>query len=61
MGVFKGKMSISQIAFMAAFYAIVDTILSNNIHWDNRYIHGIFGGLITLIGGILAGFIIKKA
>ncbi|WP_167555267.1 hypothetical protein [Gottfriedia acidiceleris] len=53
-------MSISQIAFMGAFYAIVDTILSNYIHWDNRYIHGIFGGLIILIGGILAGFIIKK-
>lgn len=60
MGKLKGKMSISQILFMAIFYATVSTVLSDYIHWDNRFINGIFGGLIRLIGGILAIFIIKN-
>ncbi|GGI11536.1 hypothetical protein [Gottfriedia solisilvae] len=56
----KGKMSISHIFFMAAFSAIVNTIISHNVNWDNRYITGLIAGLVTFIGGILAIFIIKN-
>ena len=57
---FKGKMSISQIFFMAAFSAILNTILSHYFNWDNSFIAAIFAGLVTFIGGILAIFIIKN-
>ncbi|MFF2877604.1 hypothetical protein ACFVR2_14910 [Gottfriedia sp. NPDC057991] len=40
----KGKMTISQILFASAFYAIIDTILEGYFKWDNRYIFGILGG-----------------
>ncbi|WP_088068069.1 hypothetical protein [Gottfriedia luciferensis] len=60
MGKLNRKMSISHIFFIAVFYAIVSTILDHFIQWDNRLVAGIFGGFITLIGGVLALFILKN-
>jgi hypothetical protein len=54
----KGKMSISRMAFACAFSAIISTILEDYIH--NRYILGIAAGLATIIGLILALFIIRS-
>ncbi|WP_088068792.1 hypothetical protein [Gottfriedia luciferensis] len=53
------KMSISHLFFIAILYAIASTILDHFIHWDNRFITGLFSGLIILIGSFLALFIIK--
>jgi uncharacterized membrane protein YjjP (DUF1212 family) len=60
MGRFKRKVNISQIIFMAAFSATVNTILSSYIDWDNRLIAAIISGLVTFIGGILALIFIKN-
>ncbi|PGZ91284.1 MULTISPECIES: hypothetical protein [unclassified Bacillus (in: firmicutes)] len=54
----KGKMSISRMAFACAFYATITTIFEDYFH--NRYIFGVFGGLVTIFGFMLAILIFRN-
>lgn len=53
-----GKMNISQIIFASAFYAIITTIFEDYFH--NRSIFGLFGGLVILLGFMLAKLIVRN-
>ncbi|MGG0175094.1 hypothetical protein [Gottfriedia acidiceleris] len=56
----KRKMTISHILFASVFYALTVTILEDYFNWDNRYISGVFGGFVTILGYMLARLIIRK-
>ncbi|WP_191562464.1 hypothetical protein [Metabacillus idriensis] len=55
----KMKLNIPQIILMSFFVATVVTISNSLIDWDQRIYAGIFAGLTTIIGGILAKVIIR--
>jgi uncharacterized transporter YbjL len=55
----KMKLNIPQIILMCVFAATVVTISNSLIDWDERIYAGIFAGLTTIIGGLLAKVIIR--
>jgi hypothetical protein len=55
----KMKLNIPQIILMSFFVATVVTISNSLIDWDRRIYAGIFAGLTTIVGGLLAKVIIR--
>jgi hypothetical protein len=55
----KMKLNIPQIILMSFFVATVVTISNSLIDWDKRIYAGIFAGLTTIVGGLIAKVIIR--
>ncbi|MGM0922628.1 MAG: hypothetical protein ACQEWW_15650 [Bacillota bacterium] len=55
----KMKLNIPQIILMSFFVATVVTISNALIDWDKRIYAGVFAGLTTIVGGLLAKVIIR--
>ncbi|TDL76161.1 hypothetical protein [Peribacillus frigoritolerans] len=55
----KMKLNIPQVILMSFFAATVVTISNSLIDWDKKIYAGIFAGLTTIVGGILAKVIIR--
>jgi hypothetical protein len=53
------KLNIPQIILMSFFVASVVTISNSLLDWDKRIYAGIFAGLTTVVGGILAKVLIR--
>ncbi|USK32592.1 hypothetical protein LIT25_18600 [Bacillus sp. F19] len=55
----KMKLNVPQIILMSVFVATVVTISNSLIDWDKRIYAGIFAGLTTIVGALIAKVIIK--
>ncbi|MGG4489861.1 hypothetical protein [Metabacillus idriensis] len=55
----KMKLNLPQIILMSVFAATVVPISNSLIDWDKRIYAGIFAGLTTIVGGLMAKVIIR--
>ncbi|MCM3729864.1 hypothetical protein M3226_30535 [Neobacillus cucumis] len=53
------KLSIPQIIFTAFFVATFMTVSDSFIEWDNSIYHGIYAGILSIVGGVIAKVIFK--
>jgi hypothetical protein len=53
------KLNTPQIIFTSAFVATIVTVASSFIEWDKQIYTGIFAGITTIVGAVIAKIIFK--
>ena len=53
------RLNIPQLLFTSLFVATIVTFSNSMINWEHQIFAGIFAGIITIIGALIAKFIIR--